>query len=258
MSNRWFRMYHEFATDPVIQCLAFEDQRHYVVILCMKCDGLLDRKVLPSMRDRLIYRALGLDPNSAEEAKRRLSEVGLIDKNWQPKGWDKRQFQSDSSTERSRKYRKNKESCNVAETSQQRHRDAPDTDTDTDKDNPPIVPPKKYESKKVSFDQWLDSLPEESDSDTTPTKSEPVPKKAAVRRYAKAVGLPPRFLELAMHAFEQRYTEELPHKRYADWAPVFRRCVKENWLKLWFLDGHEYRLTTRGQQLEREINVPIC
>lgn len=134
MSNPWFRMYHEFAKDPAVQCLAFEDQRHYVVILCMKCDGTIDRPISKTNRDRMIYRGLGLDPSNAEEAKRRLMEMDLIDKDWQPKGWDKRQFKSDASTQRTRKYRKNNETGNVPGTSQERHCDAPEADTDTDTD----------------------------------------------------------------------------------------------------------------------------
>ena len=61
MSKPWFRMYHEFAGDPVIQALAFEDQRHFVMLLCLKCSGLLDRDFpSPDFRSRMIVRGLGL------------------------------------------------------------------------------------------------------------------------------------------------------------------------------------------------------
>ena len=112
MSNPWFRMYSEFATDPVVQSLAFEDQRHYLIILCLKCNGILDRKLTESNRKRIILRALGLDEQASEEAKRRLMEVEFIDATWQPTTWDKRQFKSDNSTERSRKSRNNNKSGN--------------------------------------------------------------------------------------------------------------------------------------------------
>jgi hypothetical protein len=135
MGLPWFRFHAEFAGDPTIQSLAFEDQRHFVVLLCLKCDGVLDREFSNSqVRDRIICRALGLDPVSASEAKRRLLEVGLIDKNWQIPSWDRRQYKSDSSTQRVYKYRKTKESCNVSETFPNRSCNAPDTDTDTDTD----------------------------------------------------------------------------------------------------------------------------
>lgn len=131
MALPWFRMYTEFAGDPVIQSLAFEDQRHYVILLCLKGDGTLDKKLDAETRDRIVRRALGLDQLAASEAKRRLQEVKLINDAWMPTGWDKRQFSSDRSTERVRKFRK-KEKRNGTETLHDRSRNAPDTDTDTD------------------------------------------------------------------------------------------------------------------------------
>lgn len=92
MSLPWFRMYAEFSGDPVIQSLAFEDQRHYVILLCLKCSGTLDRDISHDQRDRVITKGLGLDPTSAAEVKRRLIDVGLIDKSWHPSAWEKRQF----------------------------------------------------------------------------------------------------------------------------------------------------------------------
>ena len=85
MSLPWFRLYAEFSGDPVIQSLAFEDQRHFVVLLCLKCSGLLDRGMPSTRRELIVVRGLGLDPVSGAEAKRRLMEVNLIDKNSQPK-----------------------------------------------------------------------------------------------------------------------------------------------------------------------------
>lgn len=141
MSFPWFRMYAEFSGDPIIQSLAFEDQRHFVVLLCLKCNGTLDREMARPTRDRIICRGLGLDPVTAAEAQRRLVEVGLIDKNWQPSGWNARQFVSDSSTERVRKYRKKKEAGNVTPAFQERDCNAPDTDTDTETEKTPYNPP---------------------------------------------------------------------------------------------------------------------
>jgi hypothetical protein len=106
MSLPWFRMYHEFAGDPVMQGLAFEDQRHYVMVLCFKASGLLDRE-MPSVdiRHAVICKALGLDVLAGSEARRRLSAFGLVDEDWQPSAWDRRQFKSDVSTGRVQKYR---------------------------------------------------------------------------------------------------------------------------------------------------------
>jgi hypothetical protein len=128
-------MYHEFAGDPAVQCLDFGDQRHYVMVLCFKASGFLDRE-MPSgdFRHRAICKALGLDPLAGGEARRRLQEVGLVDADWQPLGWDKRQYKSDNSTARVKKFRAKSEeeetkketdtdtegnvTCNVSETFQ--------------------------------------------------------------------------------------------------------------------------------------------
>lgn len=107
MSLPWFRMYSEFATDPEVQLLAFEDQRHFIMVLCMKALGVLDKDHrIAEQRERIIAAYLGLDPVAAAEARRRLSEVGLIDQAWQPVNWDKRQFRSDhDAAERKRRQR---------------------------------------------------------------------------------------------------------------------------------------------------------
>lgn len=149
----WFRFYTEFASDPVVQSLAFEDQRHYVILLCLKGAGVMDRAISQQARNRIILRGLGLDAATGDEVKRRLIEVDLIDKNWSPMGWEERQFSSDISTERVRKYRESKETRNVAETQTKRFvkhppqipRDTvidPPLDTDTDTDTDPPYPPK--------------------------------------------------------------------------------------------------------------------
>lgn len=97
----WFRLYSEFVTDPKVQLLAFEDQRHFVAVLCLKCNGTLDTDAASQEhRERMVARSLGLDPASATEAKRRLKEIGLIDNRWQPMNWATRQYESDSSTPR--------------------------------------------------------------------------------------------------------------------------------------------------------------
>jgi hypothetical protein len=109
MSLPWFRMYAEFATDPKIQALAFEDQRHFIVLLCLKGNGTLDSHTgTDAFRERMIAHGLRLSEKGAEEAKARLQDAGLIDAQWQPIAWGKRQHRSDldpTNAERQRKYR---------------------------------------------------------------------------------------------------------------------------------------------------------
>lgn len=109
MSYQWFRMYAEFATDPVVQSLAFDDQRHFVMLLCLKCGGLLDRDYGdPQQRIAMLRRALGLESLAFDEAKTRLVSARLIDGEWQPVNWAKRQYISDhdpTAAERKRRQR---------------------------------------------------------------------------------------------------------------------------------------------------------
>ncbi|OWQ83624.1 hypothetical protein CDN99_26040 [Roseateles aquatilis] len=82
-----------------------------------------------------------------------------------------------------------------------------------------------------------------------------IPADDPVFRYADQIGLPREFLHLAWAEFKARYTAEPvkgeKQKTYTDWRAVFRKAVREGWLKLWFLDGQEYALTTTGQQAQR-------
>jgi hypothetical protein len=104
---QWFRMYGEFITDPKMQVLAFEDQRHYVAALCIKALGILDSEyATQERREAVVARALGLDRRTCAEANVRLRTAGLVDENWQPVNWDKRQFRSDQdAAERKRRQR---------------------------------------------------------------------------------------------------------------------------------------------------------
>lgn len=106
MTLPWFRMYHETVDDEKLRLLAFEDRWHYIAILCCKCKGILDSESDEAMLERKLAVKLGLQLRELEELKRRLIEVDLIDGNWQPMGWDKRQYISDHSTDRVKKHRK--------------------------------------------------------------------------------------------------------------------------------------------------------
>ena len=126
MSNAWFRMYHEFATDPKVQMLSETDQRRYIMLLCLKCcnDDV-------TLHETEVAFQLRISNEELTATKQRLIEKGLIDESLNPTAWDKRQFVSDSSASRVAKHRaKKKQQCNVTVTKS----NAPDTDTDTDTD----------------------------------------------------------------------------------------------------------------------------
>lgn len=137
MAYQWFRLYHRIIDDDKIRLLAFEDRWHFVALLCLKGEGLIDEPD-SDLRVRKLAVKLGLQVREVEEVFRRLSEVGLTDERGDPIAWQELQFQSDSSTERVRKYRerKKKRGGNEDETLQKRRGNDPvtpqDTDTETD------------------------------------------------------------------------------------------------------------------------------
>ncbi|MEN8171395.1 MAG: hypothetical protein ABFS03_00795 [Chloroflexota bacterium] len=128
----WLRLYTDTVDNEKLRLLAFEDRWHFIALLCLKQQGILDQN--NELLERKIAVKLGVQLRELDEIKSRLMGVHLIDSSWLPIGWENKQFKSDSSTVRTRKYRKNKEkkSGNVTGTSQERSGDGTDTDTDTD------------------------------------------------------------------------------------------------------------------------------
>lgn len=135
MSNPWFRMYVDFLNDPKLIALAFEDQRHFIGILALKCDGALDSGAAPELLNRIVAQRLWIDHGVILEVKKRLIAAGLIDADWQPLAWNRRQFISDSdptNAERQRRYRERKKTGSGDEALRNVTVTALDTDTDTD------------------------------------------------------------------------------------------------------------------------------
>lgn len=109
---KWLKLYTEILDDPKIRLLAFEDRWHYVALLCCKAEGLQDER--DGIWERLLRVKLGLAEVEFDSLKKRLIEVCLIDSNWNPTGWDKRQGAKDEKgAERQRKYREKQKKRNV-------------------------------------------------------------------------------------------------------------------------------------------------
>ncbi|MDR0215570.1 MAG: hypothetical protein LBJ15_16430 [Comamonas sp.] len=93
----WFRVYTRMVDDDKLKLLAFEDRWHFVALLCLKGEGLLDKGDAPGLLMRKIAVKMGLDVRTLEEVARRLAEVGLVDQaTLQPTKWDGLQMRSDS------------------------------------------------------------------------------------------------------------------------------------------------------------------
>jgi hypothetical protein len=103
-------------------------QRRYVMLMCLKCSETLE-----TLHETEIAFQLRLSEAELIETKQLFVSKNFIDKQWNLLNWDKRQFVSDSSTMRVRKYRdKKKQPSNADETLQKRQSNAIDTDTDTE------------------------------------------------------------------------------------------------------------------------------
>jgi len=109
MTNPWFRLYNEILDNEKILMLSPEDRWNFIGVLTLKNRGVLESENDPDRRDRKVALKLRLSIKEAQALRNRLAEEQLVEPDsWQPLGWDERQFQSDSSKERTRAYRNRK------------------------------------------------------------------------------------------------------------------------------------------------------
>ena len=122
----WFRLYSEFAKDPKIQSMSEVMQRRLIMVFCLQCSE--EWEALDD--DELLF-SLGLDDETFHETIALFQKKGFLDKNRKVKNWMKRQFKSDTSTNRVKKFREKqkvkemKQQCNVSVT-------PPETETETE------------------------------------------------------------------------------------------------------------------------------
>jgi hypothetical protein len=154
--SRWFRMYDEILDDPKVQKLPADLYRVWVnsLALCSRNGGRL-----PSVADcAFAFRETEASVSSAFHALKAEGLFVTVDETFQPKNWRKRQYKSDTSTDRVREFRKR--SRNVTET-------APDTETEaeTEKNNKPRKRGYAFDGQVIKltrrdFDVWCKSYPD--------------------------------------------------------------------------------------------------
>jgi hypothetical protein len=122
--TRWFRLYDDVLNDPKVQRLSGDTFKFWINMLCIASKN---GGVLPSVEDMAF--ALRVSNDVCSSLIDELKTCGLIDgsKRLVPHGWEKRQYKSDTSTDRVKRFRER--SRNVTETVSET---APDTDTETD------------------------------------------------------------------------------------------------------------------------------
>ena len=147
---RWFRLYDDVLNDPKVQKLSGETFKLWINVLCIasKHGG-----VLPNLEDLAFE--LRLPTLVCKTEIDILKQAGLIDgdKKLKPHGWEKRQYKSDTSTERVKRFRER--SSNATETVSET---VPDTDTETDTEtdkNQKKIPKKRDRSAGYAeFDKF--------------------------------------------------------------------------------------------------------
>lgn len=95
-------------------------------------------------------------------------------------------------------------------------------------------------SAPVSIDGFLRRCKESGD--------QPIPEDDKVFEYAEDAGIPVDLLRLCWLEFVEQMQGK--GKRYKDWRAAFRNYVRNNYLKLWFIDNGQYLLTTQGKQAQ--------
>ncbi len=124
--SRWFRFHSEALDDPKVQRLDGETFKAWVNLLCL---ANRNGGFLPSIED--IAFALRMDANGALTVVERMLNATLLDKltggangyRYAPHGWDERQYKSDTSTDRVKRFRERSKPVTVT---------PPDTETDTE------------------------------------------------------------------------------------------------------------------------------
>lgn len=146
--SRWFRMYDELLDDPKVQRLSGDEFKAWVNLLCL---ASRNEGVLPSMDD--IAFALRLDAKKARALIDRLVSATLLDvdgDHFAPHGWNARQYKSDVSTDRVKRFR---------ERSKRADETAPETDTETDNTtDKSVVPAQRANRLPADFvvpSDWL-------------------------------------------------------------------------------------------------------
>jgi len=152
--KRWFRFYAEALDDPKVQKLPPHLFKVWVNVLCV---ASANGGVLPSAGD-LAFR-LRMSEHDAGTAIDELIDLGLVDilpdKRLTPHNWDSRQFESDTSAARTKKWRNNKK-IKASDDDVTSHVTAPEqnrAESETETDKPPNPRTDVTDQDRVRFAQ---------------------------------------------------------------------------------------------------------
>ena len=105
----------------------------------------------------------------------------------------------------------------------------------------------QVKNKPILFNDFLKDCKEK--------EVEPIPESNSIFGYASKAGIEQDHLKLCWLFFKDKYSED--SKRYKDWPIVFGKAVKNNWFRLWYIDGETGRsmLTTLGKQSDNALRA---
>jgi hypothetical protein len=151
-------MYAEFADDPKVQMMSEAMQRRLAMLFCLRCLG----KPIETFRETEIAFKWRITMQDLAETKALFIENGFIDDSWNVLNWNKRQYVSDSSTERVRQYRerlkqdetllKQDVTGDVTTPEQKQNR----TDTEQKQDTKKQKPSAKAKPSQFTLPDWVD------------------------------------------------------------------------------------------------------
>jgi len=139
VANPWFRLYSEFASDPKVQSMPEIMQRRLIMLFCLRCSNVLETL----HEDEIIF-ALAITPEEWETTKQLFVSkcfIRFISGKCNVINWNKRQFISDLSTDRVRKYRAKNETLQKRSKSVTVTPPDSDSDSETDKREENIIAP---------------------------------------------------------------------------------------------------------------------
>lgn len=148
MANQWFRLYGEFSHDPKVQMLSEVDQRRLIMLFCLRCNGDV------TLQDEQVTFQLRISDDEWAKSKETFIAKGFINVDNEVLNWDKRQYISDSSSERVAKYRAKKSNnvttCNVTVTPSEQNR--------TDTEQIQNIAKKVKTKPAINYDDYPDFL----------------------------------------------------------------------------------------------------
>lgn len=253
MKGRWFRFYDEALNDPKVQRLAPDLFKAWVNLLCLASEH---KGYLPELAD--IAFALRCPEARAAGIVARLVTAKLIDHDGQrlkPHNWSTRQYENDSSAERTKRWRERKRDaagdghCDVTVTS-------PDIETEAETETHTRAVAAATRGVRDDFERFWKVYPRREGAN---------PREPAWRAFSKAVagGCDPEIIVAAALSYAQAERERvgtrfiaqavrwLSERRFADYPAAPERAPVST---VWFhhedpryVEWDRYLTATRGK-----------